>query len=94
MSYNCCKYSCMNGRFVDFQGPYCADGHNNDEWILNSLSDPGYAARAASDPDNIYYKYPQQCDVFNKRLKIGDKFIVDRGACVCVCNMIITGACV
>ena len=73
---------CLNGKYVDFQGPYCADGHNNDAWILNSLSDGNYTSQAATEPTNIYHKHPQQCDIFSKRLQVGDKFIVDGGACV------------
>ncbi|CAF3550883.1 unnamed protein product [Rotaria sp. Silwood1] len=78
---NCIKFHCittLDGTFVGIQGGYGATGHNNDESIINSLTNNKYAIDN-DDDDNIYHNHMAQTFFFKKILKNNDILILDRG---------------
>ncbi|CAF1086611.1 unnamed protein product [Rotaria sordida] len=78
---NCIKFHCittLDGTFVGIQGGYGATGHNNEESIINSLTNDKYAIDN-DDDDNIYHNHMAQTLFFKKILKNNDILILDRG---------------
>ncbi|CAF4067705.1 unnamed protein product, partial [Rotaria sordida] len=77
---NCIKFHCnttLDGTFVGIQGGYGATGHNNEESIVNSLTNNKYALDN-DDDDNIYHNHMFQTFFFKKILKNNDILILDR----------------
>ena len=68
---------CGNGMYVSIVGPFPANGHNNDQFIFNSLSNDDYMA-TVQNPDHQYNDVPEAASIF-KLMRIGDKWILDRG---------------
>ena len=68
---------CGNGMYVSIVGPFPANGHNNDQFIFNSLSNDDYMAEV-QNADHQYNGVPEAASTF-KLMRIGDKWILDRG---------------
>ncbi|CAF1254908.1 unnamed protein product [Rotaria sordida] len=65
---NCIKFHCIttsDGTFIGIQGGYGATSHNNEESIINSLTNSNYAIDN-EDNDNIYHNHMIQT-FFSKR---------------------------
>ena len=69
---NSIKFHCittLDGTFVGIQGGYGATGHNNEEIIINSLTNSNYTI---DSENNIYHDYVTQTYFFKNILK--DKY--------------------
>ncbi|CAF4609390.1 unnamed protein product [Rotaria sp. Silwood2] len=78
---NCIKFHCittLDGTFVGIQGGYGATGHNNEESIINSLTNNNYGIDN-DDDDNIYHNHMTQTFFFKNIFKNNDILILDRG---------------
>jgi len=79
---NCIKFHCittLDGTFVAIQGGYGATGHNNEEIIINSLTDNNHLMDIEDNENNIYHNNMSQTFFFQKVLKENDVLILDRG---------------
>ena len=66
----------LNGKIISIQGPFFGNGHNNDEWIMNAISDEKYI----QNMENIFNSYPEQCEIMKNVFgRKGDKMYADRG---------------
>ncbi|CAF2885966.1 unnamed protein product [Rotaria sp. Silwood2] len=79
---NCMKFHCvtaLDGSFIEIQGGYGTSGHNNEETIINSLTNDNYLIDSEDNENNIYHNHITETLFFKKILKDNDILILDRG---------------
>ena len=69
----------LNGKYVCIQGGFGATGHNNEQAIMNSLTNKNYIDDSNNNIENIYYKNVEQTYLFRNVIQNDDILILDRG---------------